>query len=97
LAEPTLLFVADLVDPDDPEGRTYRQVNTEKQHAIPIGALVELEGGARLFVVHHGRDCDMTPLYWLSTDQDDTEPRRPGFLNHGWIGGYPEESLRVIV
>lgn len=46
-----LINIADLVDPYDPAKRSYRQVNAEKQHSIPIGALVELESGVRLFVV----------------------------------------------
>ena len=91
-----LINIADLRDPDDPQGRSYRQVNAEKTHSIPIGALVELENGARLFVVHHGRDCDQTPLYWLSADEDDTEQERAGWMNYGWTGGYSEDSLTVI-
>lgn len=93
---PILINIADLKDPGDPQGRTYRQVNAEKQHAIPIGTLVELNNGARLFVVHHGRDCDQTPLYWLSHDQEDTVQERAGWMNHKWVGGYPEESLMLV-
>ena len=57
-----------LVNPST--GKTYRQENLEKEHAIPIGTLVEARwdtwfgGGAcwkvhaRLWVVSHDRDCD---------------------------------------
>lgn len=59
--------------------KTYRQLNAEKAHRIPLGALVELRRynsdleededdpfGLRLYVVGHTRDCDQTPLYTLS-------------------------------
>lgn len=83
--------VADLVDPDDPQGRTYRQINAAMRHGIPLGSLVEDEdSGIRLFVVLQGRDCDQTPLYWLAADPD--EPREDG----KWQGGYPEHGLRVV-
>ena len=91
-----VLFIADLRDPHDPQGRTYRQINAATQHQIPIGALVELPSGIRLFVVHHGRDCDQTPLYYLSADADDRREERLGWLNRSWIGGYSEESLTPI-
>ncbi len=95
----------DCIDRDDPAGRTYRQVNAAKTHAIPLGSLVELcsapefpdpRDGARLFVVSQNRDCDMTPLYYLSLDPCDTEELRPGFRNPGWSGGYQEHALTVI-
>ncbi len=94
--------VADLVCPDDPQGRTYRQINAAKTHAIPVGALVELNDpdgyshGVRLFVVYHDRDCDQTPLYYMSCRDDDTKQKRPGFRNDSWTGGWPEEALKVI-
>lgn len=88
--------VADLVDPADTQKRTYRQINAEKVHGIPVGALVEIvpdedepRGGARAFVVSQGRDCDETPLYWLALDAGDNNDRH-------WCGGFPEESLKVI-
>lgn len=77
-------------------GRSYKQVNTEKSHNFPIGSLVELENGCRLFVVKHGRDCDMTPLYYLSVDKGDIEQEREGFINRSWVGGYSEYGLRLI-
>lgn len=83
--------VADLVDPNDPQGRTYRQINAATRHSISVGALVEdVEDGTRLFVVHQGRDCDQTPLYWLAVDRD--AKREDG----KWHGGYPEHGLRVV-
>lgn len=88
--------IADLKDPNDPHGRSYREINAEKSHGIPLGSLVELESGVRLFIVYLGRDCDQTPLYWLCDDPEDTEPDEDGFRNRRWIGGYPEDSLKVI-
>jgi hypothetical protein len=101
-----MMFIHDLVDRTDPQGRTYRQVNAEKQHQIPIGALVEIVSpdteypndseGVRLFVVKHSRDCDQTPLYCLCHDPDDTIVEQEGFGNRKWVMGYSEESLKVI-
>lgn len=67
-----MINVADL--PSDVPGKSWREVNAEMTHTIPLGALVEVHGftedrdlnGLRLFVVMHLRDCDQTPLYGLS-------------------------------
>lgn len=105
---PGFVNVADLSDPKDPQGRTYRQVNAEKTHAIPLGALVEVAGsegfrmnGVRLFVVMQGRDCDQTPMYWLSADPNDLpspEDDRDFWTKarHKWYGGFDDEALKVI-
>jgi hypothetical protein len=57
--------IADLFDPNDTEGRTYREINYAKRHSFEIGELVELESGIRLHVTLLTRDCDGTPLYHL--------------------------------
>lgn len=96
--------IHDFVDPDDPQGRTYRQVNAAKVHNIPIGALVEYEHtGIRAFVVLQERDCDQTPHYYLSVKDTDVGKTavqcgawKEGFLAPGWFGGCPEYSLTVI-
>lgn len=89
------IHVADLVNPKT--GKTYREENAKLKHNIPIGSLVELiDTGIRLFVVSHNRDCDQTPQYYLGTDADNTEEVTPGFANRGWVGGYAEESLKII-
>lgn len=78
--------VADLKDPNDKDGRTYREVNNEKDHRINVGTLVELHHGERLFVVKQTRDCDGTPLYNLGV--------------HGCgntVNGFTEDCLKVIV
>lgn len=103
----TLSILHDMVDPDDPQGRTYRQVNAEKTHTIPVGALVEITGdendaGMRLIVVYQGRDCDQEPLYWLTSQPDDLEnaieraESKDFHQRMKWTGGYGEESLKVI-
>lgn len=83
------LNVADLQDPNDQLGRTYRQVNAARRHAIPLGALVELETGERLRVMMHTRDCDQTPLYSLGVTGDDED--EIGRMK--WHHGYSEESM----
>jgi hypothetical protein len=92
--ESPFYHICDFVDKET--GKTSREMNAELQHKIPIGALVEDETGVRLFVVHHNRDCDMTPLYCLGADPEDTKQEREGFANHKWITGYPEYCLKVI-
>lgn len=84
-----IINVADLTDPNDPQRRTYREVNREKVHKIPLGTLVELETGERLFVKQHTRDCDMSPLYSIGVGDHD------GSL-FGTVHGYDEESLTVV-
>lgn len=93
--------IADLTDPET--GKTYRQLNNEKTHKLKLGMLVEIKSeecpehhGARLFIVHLGRDCDGTPLYWLSGDRSDTKKEGERFPLHKWHGGWAEESLIEI-
>ncbi|HEY2252647.1 MAG TPA: hypothetical protein VGH74_16350 [Planctomycetaceae bacterium] len=95
--------IADLVDTDDPQQRTHRQINAEKRHSIPVGALVEIlpyedstHNGVRMFVALHARDCDQTPLYWLSPCEDDLIQKVGEFANRTWIGGFDEGSLVII-
>lgn len=71
----SIVFVHDYVEPN---GQSIRENNYDRQHTIPIGAIVEVvyddrdededaqTFGLRLFVVNHSRDCDGTPLYDLS-------------------------------
>ena len=82
----TIARIHDLTDPSDPQGRSYKQVNQSKSHSIPLGTLVELESGCRMFVVFHGRDCDETPLYYL------------GLAPQGKVvsSGWSEASLRQL-
>jgi hypothetical protein len=84
----TIINVADLQDPNDPQGRSYRQVNAARTHAIPLGTLVEIESGERLYVKWHGRDCDQTPLYSLGLADEEQK--------HRWDHGHAEESLTVV-
>jgi hypothetical protein len=79
-------------------GKTIRQNNMEQVHSIPAGALVEVkytnwhgDGAcekvqARLWVVKQGRDCDGTPLYWLSKKNPNTARDRVMLY-------YPESNL----
>jgi hypothetical protein len=60
------------------------------EHNIPVGALVELGNGARLFVVYHARDCDGQPLYHISHLEKTWPP------NRSWQCGYSEDVLMVV-
>ena len=99
-----IINVADLKKPYDELGRTYREINNAKIHAIPVGALVEVkfdgwfgEGGcwkvhARLWVKTHTRDCDGTPLYTL-TRWNPKDGEVPDTGNHF---GFGEENLKLV-
>jgi hypothetical protein len=79
--------------------RTERETtNVESKHRYPIGALVELMHGPRLWVVYHATDCDAnkTPLYCLSVNPNDTTVERTGFYNSSWVTGIPENLLTYI-
>jgi hypothetical protein len=97
--------IHNLRDPDDPQGRTYKEVNLSRSHALPIGSLVEIVpgdlwgqqyAGVRLYVVSHNRDCDGTPLYSLAWDRTDTNRAQPGFANRKWFNGLSEDNLRSV-
>ncbi len=87
--------VADLVAPDS-NGKTFRQVNMEMKHNIPIGTLVEISyTGERLFVVEHTRDCDGTPMYSLGRKTDTIYTGDRAIFNK-FHYGFDESSLIVI-
>ena len=89
-----LINIADLKDPDDSEGRTYRQVNNAKSHKYGLGVLVELDSGARLFIAKHARDCDGTPLYSLTYEKrEDSFPLNEIY----WVHGFSEEYLYPVI
>ena len=96
-----LIAIHDLIEEN---GQTIKENNLAQLHTIPIGMLVEARwdewfgGGAcrkihaRLWVVHHGRDCDGTPLYSLSQWRDPAFALQSGQAHHG----LSEESLRQV-
>lgn len=88
--------IADLVDSDDSQGRTYRQINKSKKHKFKIGQLVELENGVRLFIAKQTRDCDGTVLYSLCSDRDDIEQQNDGSANYKWLHGYGENNMKAV-
>jgi hypothetical protein len=78
-------------------GKTIRENNMVKNHTIPLGALVEVENSKiRLFVVHQGRDCDGTPLYWLDVDFYGWNYGNEYKVFRKWTGGYSVGSLTII-
>ena len=83
------MMIHDLKDPDDDQGRSYREVNNAKQHKLKIGQLVESANGIRLFIHQQTRDCDGTPLYVLATDTVDS-------LNNTLSYGYSERVLTEV-
>lgn len=91
-----VIKISDMVDPNDPAGRSYREVNLEKKHNIPVGQLVELKSGVRMFVACQSRDCDGTPLYSLTSTEGDYIQHEPRRFNRNWDNGYPEESLKPV-
>ncbi len=105
--QPIVMNLADMVDPNDPQGRTYCQRNAARVHAIPVGVLVEVRSldpeepdesdGVRLWVVQQCRDCDGSLLYCLSHDRDDMVQEREGFANRHWLNGMPEDWLTAVV
>jgi hypothetical protein len=93
----TIINIADIKDPNDVQGRSYREVNRAKTHVIPVGSLVELsESGVRLFVVKHSRDCDQTPLYELCSEKEFDFDAVSPFRGLGYCGAYSADSLTVI-
>jgi hypothetical protein len=74
--------ITNFADLTEANGKTIRENNRAIGHELPLGALVEITTdcpigefgsnykGIRLFVVAHKRDCDGSPLYSLSFDQN---------------------------
>ncbi len=84
--------IADLKDPNDPKGRSYREVNNARGHKFGVGVLVELDNGVRLFTAKQTRDCDGTPMYVLTYEQKGEYP-----LNKvKFIYGYSEDNLKAV-
>jgi len=90
-----IVNVADLPDPGDSEGRTYRELNNAKVHKFAPEDLVQLDNGCRLFVVEQTRDCDGTPLYTLSPDTPDVLDD-PGGEYITLCRGYNEDYLTLV-
>ncbi|MBU8921801.1 MAG: hypothetical protein KOO63_08275 [Bacteroidales bacterium] len=86
--------VADLKDPSDVQRRTYREINNATEHSFSVGQLVELSNGVRMFVAKQTRDCDGTPLYSLTADDDEeTAQINP----YSWVHGYSEDGMAVYL
>jgi hypothetical protein len=88
-----IIIVADLVDPKDKEGRTYREINNATKHQYEVGQLIEIKNGVRMFIAKQTRDCDGTPLYSLTAEREIDEAL---FNERLWLHGYDEESMRLI-
>jgi hypothetical protein len=91
-----MINVADLVNPAS--GKTYREENFAATHTVPLNALVEVmkyervngeyeyvrnPHGLRLYVTKHSRDCDGTPLYYLSHMTAEEYQRQYDLANRG--------------
>ena len=92
-----IIIISDLKDPNDSQGRSYREVNNARVHKFTVGQLVEIEDGVRMFVAKQSRDCDGTPLYCLTHLKDDYTQNREGFANHNWVTGISEDYMSVII
>ena len=88
--------VADLIDPSDPEGRSYRELNNLKSHKFRAGQLVEIDDGVRLYVEHLTRDCDGTPLYVLSPFKVGFSPSYVSFSCSQSVQGVDEDSMTLV-
>ena len=88
-----IIQISSLKDPEDPHGRSYKDVNLARNHLYKVGQLVELENGVRVFVARQTRDCDGTPLYCLTPKEGDYNQEREHFANHNWLNGYNEDSI----
>lgn len=86
--------VADLTNPSEPQGRTYRQVNAEKTPAIPIGTLVELETGERLRKVDVDPDLVRITLLPLLRPLSAYESVNSNMRIQEWI--IPKDCLAAV-
>ena len=85
-----MMNIADL---DSGNGKTYREVNNEKNHLFGVDQLVEIKSGVRLFVAKLSRDCDGTPLYSLSPMMlAQGHPLADMYCTHG----YSEDGMKAI-
>ncbi len=75
-----MINVADLTDPNDKNGRTYREINNATSHNYKVGQQVILSSGSVGFIESLTRDCDGTPLYKI-------------VINNGF---YSEDSFEVV-
>ena len=78
-----MINIADLVDPNDTKGRTWREINNATLHKFKIGDLVELKNGCRVLISRLYRDCDGTPLYLLK-------------FGSGSTGGFDDTDMKLI-
>ena len=88
--------VADLIDQNDPQGRTYREVNNATKHSYSVGQLVEISDGVRMFVAKQTRDCDGTPLYCLTPIKGDYSQDYEGLANRNWMNGICEDNMKLV-
>jgi hypothetical protein len=89
-----MIIVADLKDTNDPDGRSYREINNATAHNFNIGQLVELDNGVRMFIAKQTRDCDGTPLYCLTAEENQEYAQ----ANHySWVHGYSEDGMNAIL
>ncbi len=67
-----IINIADLTDPSDDLGRSYREVNNSRPHKYKLGQkfcwLDENEGTRYGMITRLTRDCDGTPLYTITED-----------------------------
>ncbi len=86
-------IIADLKDPSDPEGRTYREVNKAKTHAFEVEQLVEIDNGVRMFIAKQTRDCDEEPLYSLAASKEECGD---DFHMRSWLHGFSETGMKLV-
>ena len=73
-------------------GKTIKENNLAKFHKYELGELVEMKNGVRMFISGYRRDCDGTPLYCLSYENDPWQWEN----NNCQLCGFGEDSLSMI-
>lgn len=62
------------------------------EHRIPLGTLIEIDGGARLYVLEHRYSCEGEPLYTLGVELDCGETLR----SRGWSESRNRAQTRCL-
>lgn len=85
-------MITHIHDLPHPAGGTYKERNLAQPHAFAVGELVEINGGCRLYVAEQTRDCDGSPLYTLTHEEQGEDPLQPRYF----VRGFSQTRLREV-